>query len=221
MGPMNELDWLACDDPNRLLRHLGKKYSRRKLRLFSCACCRLIWDTLGGAGGDAVAVAERFADGEATELELDEAGEAASSDGRRGDSGSVNPAVGPTWHDAFRGAQNTSAWAAGWAIGHCATMEEWDALFAAERARHCRLLRDIVGNPFRSVGVDPGVLAWEGGTVVRMARAIYDGRRFEDLPVLADALEEAGCGAEVVWQCRVLGPQFRGCWVIDLLTGRT
>jgi hypothetical protein len=54
------------------------------------------------------------------------------------------------------------------------------------------LLRCLFGNPWRPAFLDPAVLAWNGGAARRLAEAIYQGRRFEDLPVLADLLEEAG-----------------------------
>jgi hypothetical protein len=57
--------------------------------------------------------------------------------------------------------------------------------------------------------------------VVKMARTIYEERRFEDLPILADALEEAGCENEIIlWHCRELGEHARGCWVLDAILGR-
>ncbi|MCI0459739.1 MAG: hypothetical protein L0Z62_22540 [Gemmataceae bacterium] len=80
------------------------------------------------------------------------------------------------------------------------------------------LLRDIFGNPFRPVTVDP---ARETSAVVALARSIYEERRFEDLPILADALEEAGCtDADLLGHCRGPGPHTRGCWVVDLLLGK-
>jgi len=92
---------------------------------------------------------------------------------------------------------------------------------AAEAARQTELLRDIVGNPFRPASADPQWLAWQGGTVRRMARSIYDGRRFGDLHILADALEEAGCiDAEFLSHCRNGGPHVRGCWLLDQLMGK-
>src|SRR5947209_5861173 len=80
------------------------------------------------------------------------------------------------------------------------------------------LLRDIFGNPFRPVAVEP---SWLTPPVVGLAKAIYDGRLFGDLPVLADALEEAGCGdRELLGHCRGVGPHALGCWALDLFTGR-
>jgi hypothetical protein len=69
--------------------------------------------------------------------------------------------------------------------------------------------------------IEPTWLAWNGGTVVRLARTIYEGRRFEDLPVLADALEDAGCNnAEILGHLRGPGPHVRDCLPLDLLLGR-
>jgi len=54
-----------------------------------------------------------------------------------------------------------------------------------------------------------------------MARRMYDSRDFADLPVLADALEEAGCqDQDILGHCRSESEHVRGCWVIDLLLGK-
>src|SRR5262249_13859570 len=62
-----------------------------------------------------------------------------------------------------------------------------------EQAQQARLLRELFGNPFRPPSIGPAWLAWNDGTAVKVAQGIYDVRAFERLPVLADALEEAGC----------------------------
>jgi hypothetical protein len=83
------------------------------------------------------------------------------------------------------------------------------------------LLRDIVGNPFRLVTVDTAWLENNDKCVVRLAQAIYAGRAFDRLPILADALEDAGCtDAAILEHCRGPGPHVRGCWVVDLLLGK-
>jgi hypothetical protein len=88
-----------------------------------------------------------------------------------------------------------------------------------EHLRLTDLLRDIFGNPFRPVSVEPH---WLTPTVRNLAAAIYAGRAFDRLPVLADALEDAGCdNADVLTHCRGPGPHVRGCWVVDLLLGKT
>ena len=89
-------------------------------------------------------------------------------------------------------------------------------------AAHCQLIRDIFGNPFRRVALDPAWLQWNGGTVRKMAEAIYDDRAFDRLPILADALEEAGCTDRAVLDhCRWAGAHVRGCWVLDRILNPT
>jgi hypothetical protein len=98
-------------------------------------------------------------------------------------------------------------------------------LAAQEKAAQADLLRDIDGNPFRTVTVDPSLLT---PTVLNLARAAYDDRLLPGgeldnarLAVLADALEEAGCSdGEVLGHLRGPGPHVRGCWVVDLISGR-
>ena len=91
-----------------------------------------------------------------------------------------------------------------------------------ERPRQLGLFRDIFGNPFRPSPLLPAaVLAWNDGTVRRMAEGIYEDRAFERLPILADALLDAGCDdEELIAHCRSAGPHVRGCWAIDLLLGK-
>jgi hypothetical protein len=87
---------------------------------------------------------------------------------------------------------------------------------AAEARHQAELLRDVVGNPFRPGHADPTWFARNANTVGRVAKAIYEEQRFQDLPVLADALEDAGCtDVEILSHCRGRGPHARGCWVID------
>jgi hypothetical protein len=79
------------------------------------------------------------------------------------------------------------------------------------------LIRDVVGNPFRPTTPDPG---WLSSTVVALAEAVYQDRTFDQLPILADALEDAGChDADIFGHCRQPGNHVRGCWVVDLMTG--
>jgi hypothetical protein len=83
------------------------------------------------------------------------------------------------------------------------------------------LLRDIVGFPGRMPAVKPAWLTWDGGTVRKLAQTIDEEQSFAQLPVLADALEDAGCGEEMLLgHCRGPGPHVRGCWAVDVLLGR-
>jgi hypothetical protein len=86
----------------------------------------------------------------------------------------------------------------------------------------CVLLRDLF-NPFQSPSpIDPTVLAHDGGAARRLAESIYQERRFEDLPVLADLLEEAGLAdAELLGHLRAPGPHVLGCFVLDAVVGRS
>jgi hypothetical protein len=94
------------------------------------------------------------------------------------------------------------------------------AAIVAHCRLQCDLLRDLFGNPFRPVKIDPAWLRWNDGTVLKMAPPIYDERAFERLPLLADALEDAGCMEEaLLGHLRVPGPHVRGCWALDLLCG--
>jgi hypothetical protein len=92
----------------------------------------------------------------------------------------------------------------------------------AWRRAQGELLRDLFGNPFRAPPlVDPAWLAWKDRAAVKLAEAIYADRAFDRLPVLGDLLEEAGCAEAAIQEhCRGPGPHARGCFVVDLLTGR-
>ena len=75
---------------------------------------------------------------------------------------------------------------------------------------------------FREITLCAKWLRWNDGTLVRIAQAIYDNRAFDRLPILADALEDAGCdNADILAHCRGPGPHVRGCWVVDLLLGKS
>jgi hypothetical protein len=124
------------------------------------------------------------------------------------------PLDGDDW-DEVRGSD--AVWEMGWDSFTC--FPAW----AVERAVQAALLRDIVGNPFvrRKVRLLPAWRTWNGGAVSKLAQAIYLERALERLPILADALEEAGCtSAEILDHCRKPGVHVRGCWVLDQLLGK-
>jgi hypothetical protein len=88
------------------------------------------------------------------------------------------------------------------------------------RTLQAALLRCLLGNPFRPSFVSPDWLAWQGGIITVLARTIYEEQSFHQLPVLADALEDAGCADEsLLAHGRSPEPHARGCWVLDLLLG--
>jgi hypothetical protein len=93
----------------------------------------------------------------------------------------------------------------------------WDDARTHEQGVQCELLRDIFGPPTRR-SLDPVLLT---PTVVSLAQAIYRDRSFDRMPILADALEDAGCtNADILSHCRQPGEHCRGCWVVDLLLGK-
>lgn len=198
----------------------------RKTRLLLCAWVRQgVWPLLQDARSRAaVEVAERFADGQADDAELKAAAGAAGAATSAGPLGSPRPTVSYEGTLAFAAASSgvcSAPWATTWslaaapaAVARYGRAANWhfDDLLAS-------LFADIV-SPESLPAVDPAWLSWNDRTVPKLAQIIYDGRHFEDLPVLADALMDPGCQAEaVLGHCRSQGLHARGCWVIDLLLG--
>jgi hypothetical protein len=204
IDPFGENDWWTCNDPVLMTSCRPNWPSDRKCRLFACACCRLVWSGLSLQARDAVELAERLADGLADPAEIVRTRKrlraAAVQDGSR-----------PALHEAAARALDDSPSP----VAVARSLRRW---FGGIDAQRGALFRDIAGNPFRpSPPLPPVVLAWNDGTVRRIARGIYEDRAFDRLPILADALEEAGCtDGEILAHCRSPGPHVRGCWPVDL-----
>ena len=184
---MTEAEWLACDDPQPMLRFLGlprsdsvgTRRAQRKFYLFVAACIRRVAHHLPTDLRKLSEVADTVCD------------------------------YPPPPTDA--------ATAVGWAV----RLASYAPDRGAEPAVQARLLRDLFGDPFRPVPVDPGWAAWNSATIPKLAQAIYEERRFADLPILADALEDAGCtNQDILSHCRGPGPHVRGCWAVDLVLGK-
>jgi hypothetical protein len=213
---MTEAEWLACVGPGPMLSALRSKVSDRKLRLFACACCRRVWHLLTDERS-------RWA------VELAES----RAEGKVGFVGRLRR--GLAWGRALAVVQEEQDKPE--ARAALLALESWDdpiervadavraaaiRLPDAERTSQAHLLRCIVADPFRPVPSIAGSwLAWNGGAVYKLAEAIYEERAFDRLPILADALEDAGCtDAAILDHCRGPGPHVRGCWVVDLLLGK-
>jgi hypothetical protein len=209
------------------------------LRLFACACCRRILPLLADSRSRrAVQVAERYADARATRSQL----RAAHNDALLAIHAE---GVSPLAIDAARAAALT-AWEArqrGAIKGATAddAVLTYDVQFlvaraaarsapsrlgsavnaevnAEERITQRALFADLFGERAAPMVVDPRWLSWSDGTVVKLARTIAHRRRFGDLPILADALEEAGCAhAAILAHCRTAAIHAAGCWVLDAL----
>jgi hypothetical protein len=220
---MTEAEWLACTDPVSMLEFLRVRANDRKLRLFLCACCRHIWDLLWDKRTqEAITISELYADGRATEVELEVAYQGAWQAACRTLAGKVprgHAAKHWVW-DAVAAAVSRDKWLRRNISKGVAMVLE--AGGAAGPFSPVLLLRDVFGNPLRPLpAIDPSWGTWNGGTVVRLAEAIHEESAFDRLPVLADALEDAGCNnADILAHCRQAGPHVRGCWVIDLLLGK-
>ena len=224
---MTEAEWLACTQSGPMLGFLGSKATQRKLRLFGVACCRLNWDTLTDQRlRDAVEIAEHFADGRVDEnrrsaaeigvmdaLEEEYDGELDYIFTLARDVLSLVATRPYLSVDAIRCSLSTAHWAL---IGNAeAGYQEFGCDVEAD---HIEILRDIFGNPFRPVTVDP---AWRTSTVLVFARQVYESRDFSVMPILADALQDAGCDyPEILDHCRGPGPHVRGCWVVDLVLAK-
>jgi hypothetical protein len=209
---VTEAQWLAATDPYRLTRHQAGR-TERKRRLLSCALARGVLDLLPhGEAAAAVEAAERFADGRATEEEL------------RAAAGVVGRLAAGRPHAGTLAAAALAAALSKPGVGTVHGLEPsaaarrggWNGPVAARW--QCDLAREIFGNPFRPVTTDP---SWLTSTVVTLARQMYESRDFSPMPILADALQDAGCDhADILNHCRGGGVHVRGCWVVDLLLGK-
>jgi hypothetical protein len=153
----------------------------------------------------ALTVAERIADGLANDPEWEKA---------RGMLRGL-PHDHVQWtlaYDAFLAAERGASYTAHAVHSATKPLRRYEAR-RAEIADQAALFRDIFGNPFRSITFSP---AWRTDTAVALARQTYDSRDFSAMPILADALQDAGCdNNDILDHCRGSGPHVRGCWVVD------
>lgn len=226
-GAVTVAGWLEEVHPFYMLtwwRYLRGEPSDRKRRLLACASCRLAWPVFTDEClSRAVALAEAFADDAADTAELDAAAEAAHALGlargeilstmRRDQPG--QPALANAWnaaHAVAYAANRDSSWF-GNAMHHSA--QDGGRGRDTVDAGQAQLVREILGSPIGTVRCDP---AWLTPTVVALAESTYHDRAFGRMPILGDALEDAGCNSQdVLSHCRGPGPHVRGCWVVDLL----
>ena len=214
---MTETEWLACDDYAPLLGFLRPAADTRRLRLLACGCCRQVWAALGDARlRKAVRKLEAFADGPSDPRLLRDAYNTANAvyhetyAGRGGPSAAACTVLCATYPDPF-----------GSLFGNldAALHEARGMTPGAIKRLEADLVRDIFGNPFRPVAFSPD---WRTDTAVAIARQMYDSRDFSAMPILADAMQDAGCdGAAVLDHCRDPNEvHVRGCWVVDLVLGK-
>jgi hypothetical protein len=236
---MTEAEWLACAGPTPMLDFLRGTASERKLRLFACACVRRAWHLLTDTGRQAVEAAEVYADGMIGKEPLQAVRRAAYEP--IADSIAV---AEMTWAlgtplsppesaaDAALGACDDMGNDSGRSIAPLHAAERAQAALGwtrAESATQAALLRDVLGNPFRRPPPPPAaILAWNDGTVRRLAEGIYGERLMPAgtlnnarLAILADSLLDAGCDdEELLAHLRSEGPHVRGCWAVDGVLGK-
>ncbi len=228
---MKEVEWLTATDPDKLLWFISGhpeaaklwvlrgRPSDRKWRLLGVGCCRRIWPHITETDCRRVVdVVESFADGGVPEAELKAVAAMAVDCGYR------------VHHDRCLHRAYAATDALGRGVGMDATLEHscsvavGHAAWAVgdERANEMRtqsvLARCVFGNPFRPVAFSP---EWRTSTTTAIAQEMYESRDFSAMPILADALQDAGCDSDdVLNHCRDANQvHVRGCWVVDFVLG--
>jgi hypothetical protein len=225
---MTEDLWQVDTRVEEMLKHLGPDASPRKLRLFAVACARRVLPREADFYmTHAINIAEQFADGVGKKWHLAAARKALQSSHvvrskRWSPLYTDHIRSVPAWHAArdqiVQGANDCagcSAWSTTRRIRYgTVTM----TIPEKELKAQANLLRDIFGNPFRPVTLDP---RWLTSIVLDLSRTIYAERVFKRMPILADALMDAGCDSdEIINHCRGSGPHTRGCWLVDSILGK-
>jgi hypothetical protein len=218
---MTEEGWWGCGDPGALLNHLRDKAGARKFRLYAIACCwrfsQLLADDRTRLG---LIAAEEFCEGRIREKQR-AAAEQAVLAVINADLGDATKTASPVHYIALAVQQatrrNRDMWFATYQAR--AFVESAAGDRTGERIVHGRVLREVFGNPFRPVTFDP---AWRTTDVLLLARGTYEEKAFDRMPILADALQDAGCdSADILDHLR--DPQathVRGCWALDLVLGK-
>ncbi len=234
---MNEEEWLGCDRLPPLLDFFAgpqpgllqsllfgqrrqPQLSWRKQRLFLCACLRLNWSNYARRGRETLELAERHADGQTWWWQVSRTRRVlwAGLTAKRPDPDwSVDDlATSYLLNDPY--ISLSYDYNRLWGVPGCEKNEQVAVAY----------FRDVSGNPFRFLALDPTLRAWNANLILRLAQTAYNERQLPSghldavrLAVLADALEDAGCSEDALLvHLRSPEPHIRGCWAIDLLTGR-
>ncbi len=187
-------NWSAGQDIRCLLELVSKRVSERKLRLFACACYRHIPFVLDDENNlAAIAAEEQYADGQINKRELRKVRKSASM----------------SWLTSFEAPEEAQQ----------AVQAFLRRTPASRHGELGQLLCEVIFNPWQTLPqVKPAWLRWNEGTVAKMVQTICEEGRFEETPIVADALEEAGCNERrILDHLRSAGPHVRGCWALDLL----
>ena len=248
---MTEAEWRACNEPFALLDYLKSWSADRKRILFGCACLRASPYRFSPEMQAAIREAEHRADAgpykpmhitsrslpEPAELNENAAlvsawlfevstAEYAAFHGAMAMTGVGEPDAVPVPECAAQCARllrcvmpyprsESAPKPRGWLATAGKGMLN---LFAGSPARPIERRKPTSAPPLPVPEADP---SWLTSTVLALAGGIYEERAFDRLPILADALMDAGCANDdVLNHCRSDGPHVRGCWVVDLILGK-
>ncbi len=216
---MTEAEWLASNDPEQMYFRGVKtvRGSRRRMDLFCTACARLVCHLMEDEGARRAfewleanpGQRERpTGPGHVRDLFRGPARALFEAHHRRegGVSGGATHVAYDLWADWYEYAfPNVREYFA----GRPGTLREDPRVYLPA------VMRDIF--PLRPVSINP---AWVTSCILAMCRGMYESQNFAAMPILADALEEAGCNnADILAHCRKPGVHVRGCWAVDLVLG--
>jgi len=244
---MTEADWLTGTDVTAFVRFAADHLSPRRQRLLATGFCRVVSHLFNHPElNEKLGVIERYADGVVSAAEVEKArqrcrGIAQASfdeyriavDSRMGDSRRAYARQEFAWAVAYTPVDPLplsdvaarAAFAAQYASTETDAVELPGTLVTyksptGELANTMRsVVWEVIGNPFRAVHFKPD---WRTDTAKSLARQMYESREFSAMPILADALQDAGCDNEdVLTHCRdTTAKHIRGCWVLDLVLGK-
>ena len=215
---MTEAEWLTSDDPSAMTEFIRERASERKLQLFAVHTFRQLVHYLPHDLPQEIDLLEGLAERTAA---LHPERERVRASRRIRGWPFVSDRGPDTDHDddynfvailLYR--EQLSSLPASHAIAAASGVA--DSL--VQRPKQVVFLRDIFGNPFRTVVFSPD---WRTDTAVTLAQQMYEARDFALVPILADALQDAGCdNSDVLDHCRGPSPHVRGCWVVDSVLGK-
>jgi hypothetical protein len=228
---MSMPDWLMTINPTPMLHYLDGRMSGRKMRLLVAGACLRINHLLPDRCRIAATALELYADSLISTEKYREAWGQAEIECRMCATDPPDATMyaaesvlipSPPTTPSVESALSIAAMAYGTDAASRVSEEVYDTAqelnrsFAAEEQAH--LVRCLFGNPFTPVNLNS---AWLTSTVLALAHGIYSEKAFDGMPILADALQDAGCDNEdILSHCRSDGSHVRGCWVVDLLLGK-
>jgi hypothetical protein len=220
---MREAEWRACVNVEPMLTELHKSFGGDKLRVFGCVVYRRVWNHLDDNLRCLLEATEEWA---VSAINLDQWQLAWNRYLERlpdlrvpDDAQAIRSLVTSTYSYVL-----SAVWHAAWRVRRHAVSQAsantTKQLDKAEKSWQAIVLRDLYGNPFRPISFSP---EWRTSTAVALAQQMYESRDFSAMPILADALQEAGCdNDDILNHCRdASATHVRGCWVVDLVLDKS